>query len=113
VLEDNVIIAMNAADALRALGAEEVVVAGSNGEALRLLDAHPVRVAVLDVDLGGQTSAATAIALKERGIPFLLATGYDPEEAAREAGLSPSQVLTKPYSTDGIAAALAQVLGGA
>lgn len=109
VVEDNVIIAMNAADALRGLGADEVLIAGSNREALRLLDAHPVALAILDVDLGGQTSAPTAARLRERGVPFLLATGYDPDRAARDAGIAPSQVLTKPYSNDGIADVLTRI----
>ena len=38
VVEDNLIIAMNAADALRGLGADNVLIAGTTQEALRLLD---------------------------------------------------------------------------
>lgn len=103
VVEDNLIIAMNAADALRGLGAQEVLTAGSTAEALKLIDQHAISLAILDVDLGGQTSAPVAERLKDIGVPYLLATGYDADQAAKEGGVPPSHVLTKPYSNEGIA----------
>jgi two-component sensor histidine kinase/CheY-like chemotaxis protein len=113
VVEDNLIIAMNAADALRGLGAEEVLIAGTIAEALAHIEARPIALAVLDVDLGGQTSAAVAERLKERAVPFLLATGYDAEQVARESGIPASHVLSKPYSNEGIAEILGRIAGAA
>ncbi len=112
VVEDNLIIAMNAADTLRGLGAENVLIAGSSQEALRLIEAQPVDLAILDVDLGGQTSAAVAQRLRELDVPYLLATGYDAEQAASESGIPPTLVLSKPYSNEGIAEMLARMQGG-
>jgi CheY-like chemotaxis protein len=109
VVEDNLIIAMNAADALRGLGAEEVLIAGTVPEALAHIDAHPIAMAILDVDLGGQTSDTVAERLKERAIPFLLATGYDAQEAVGESGIPVSHVLSKPYSNEGIAEILGRI----
>ena len=109
VVEDNLIIAMNAADALRGLGASDVLIAGTVSEALAHIDAHSVTLAILDVDLGGQTSAAVAERLRERAVPYLLATGYDAEQVARESDIPPSHVLSKPYSNEGIAEILTRI----
>ncbi|WP_176559245.1 GAF domain-containing protein [Rubellimicrobium roseum] len=109
VVEDNLIIAMNAADALRGLGADHVLTAGTPSEALRLLDEHPVNLAILDVDLGGLTSAPVAERLKELGVPYLLATGYDADLAAKEGDVPVAHVLGKPYSNEGIAEILGRV----
>ncbi|TNC59369.1 GAF domain-containing protein [Rubellimicrobium roseum] len=112
VVEDNLIIAMNAADALRGLGAQEVLTAGSPAEALKIIDRHVISLAILDVDLGGQTSAPVAERLKEVGVPYLLATGYDAEQAAREASVPVAHVLSKPYSNDGIGDILSRMRDG-
>lgn len=109
VVEDNLIIAMNAADALRGLGADDVIIAGTVPEALARIEAHSVALAILDVDLGGQTSAGVAERLKERGIPYLLATGYDAEQVAKESSIPASHVLSKPYSNEGIAEILGRM----
>jgi hypothetical protein len=46
--------------------------------ASRLLNAAlVVDGAILDINLGGETSFPVADVLRERGIPFVLATGYD------------------------------------
>ncbi|HVG48090.1 MAG TPA: GAF domain-containing protein [Rubellimicrobium sp.] len=109
VVEDNLIIAMNAADALRGLGADDVLIAGTVSEALAHIDVHPIALAILDVDLGGQTSTGVAERLKERAVPFLLATGYDAEQVAMESGIPASLVLSKPYSNEGIAEILSRI----
>jgi DNA-binding response OmpR family regulator len=54
----------------------EVLTASCVSEALRQLEAAPVDVAVLDVNLGrGETCKAVAEELQRQGIPFLLHTG--------------------------------------
>jgi CheY-like chemotaxis protein len=109
VVEDNLIIAMNAADALRGLGADDVLIAGTVSEALAHIEVHPIALAILDVDLGGQTSIGVAERLKERDVPFLMATGYDAEQVAMESGIPASHVLSKPYSNEGIAEILSRI----
>lgn len=109
VVEDNLIIAMNAADALRGLGADDVLIAGTVPEALSHIEQNAVALAILDVDLGGQTSAGVAERLRERGVPYLLATGYDADQVARESGVPASHVLSKPYSNEGIAEILGRL----
>ncbi|WP_210526669.1 HWE histidine kinase domain-containing protein [Rubellimicrobium arenae] len=108
VVEDNFLIAMNAADALRSLGADDVLIAGTTREALRMIDAQPISLAILDVDLGGETSAAVADRLRADGVPYLLATGYDQVRSADDSFRN-AHVLVKPYSNKGIAEALGHV----
>lgn len=52
--------------------------------------------AVLDINLGGEMSYAVADCLAERGIPFLLATGYD--DWALPPRLAGVPRLAKPFS---------------
>jgi hypothetical protein len=57
--------------------------------ALDLLERDRVDFAILDVNLGRKRSAPVAEALRVRGVPFALATGYEgrklPEKAFRDA----------------------------
>ena len=64
-------------------------------------------VAVLDLNLAGETSTPVADVLAKRGVPFVVATGYGAE------GLPPSHahvpVLAKPYDPDDLTAALGRL----
>jgi two-component SAPR family response regulator len=52
-------------------------------EALSIIEHHPIDMALLDFNLGGETSLPIAHALRLRGIPFTFLTGYNflPDEA--------------------------------
>ena len=104
VVEDNLIAAMNASDVLRRLGADDVLIASSRTEALALIEANDFALAVLDVNLGGESSEGVAEALRTRRVPFLLATGYD--DVGRKGAYADAPLLTKPFSNDGVTAAL-------
>ena len=54
----------------------DVEVAGTLADAGRLLDVDSFDVAVLDVNLSGETSFAIADRLLDLGLPFVFATGY-------------------------------------
>ena len=109
LVEDNMIIAMDGEDALRDLGAE-VVTAASVGRAREALALGRVDFAVLDFNLGKETSLPIADLLAERGVPFLFATGYgdglDLPERFAEVTL-----LKKPYSGAALAQAIAPMMG--
>jgi CheY-like chemotaxis protein len=106
VVEDNMIIAMEAEELLRELGFAECHVCGSVRGALQLIADHPIGFALLDIDLGEETSEPIAAALQASGTPFLFASGYDdfPELAG---ALTTVPVVTKPYTGGDIAAAMA------
>ncbi|MFD2856603.1 hypothetical protein ACFSZS_20110 [Seohaeicola zhoushanensis] len=101
ILEDNMIIALDVKDILAELGAGTVHVARRVSEALRILDETHVTFALLDADLGIETSQRVAWACVERGIPVVLATGYG-DDAAVMASFPKIPVLDKPYSTAGL-----------
>ncbi len=109
IVEDNIIIAMEAEDFLRELGPARCHLTGSVASALKTIADHDIAFALLDVDLGRETSEAVAVALRERGTPFIFATGYG--EAPAFAG-APGEVplVTKPFTRQEIAAAIASAL---
>jgi CheY-like chemotaxis protein len=109
LVEDSLIIALDGEDVLRSLGAEEVKLASSVRGALKLLADFPVDLAVLDYNLGAENSESIAEALKNRGIPFLFATGYGSGlDAAR---FSKVPIVTKPYGRGEIATAVRELDG--
>src|ERR671910_940460 len=72
------------ARALQKLGAEVVGPVPTRDKALALVEAGRVDAAVLDINLRGQTVFPVADALRERGVPFVFATGYDPSTVPAE-----------------------------
>ncbi len=108
LVEDNMIIAMDGEDALRDLGAE-VLTAASVARARETIAAEAVDLAVLDFNLGAESSLPVADLLAERGIPFLFATGYGDglDLPARFSGVT---LVKKPYSGEALAQALAPVV---
>ena len=96
VVEDSMIIALDIEENLRRLGVSEVRVESGVDGALRAVDEMPPDFAIIDFNLGKESSAPVAEALRERGVPFLLATGY--AELAKDLeALGAIGVLHKPY----------------
>ncbi|EYD73059.1 HWE histidine kinase domain-containing protein [Limimaricola hongkongensis] len=112
VVEDNMIIAMDAADILSELGCDDVVTASGVGEALRLIETGSFDLALLDVNLGHETSVPVAEALRARGVPFLLATGYGATDDIA-AAYPKAPALKKPYTKGSMRAGFAALLNGA
>jgi CheY-like chemotaxis protein len=79
VVEDEYLIAIDLASALEDAGAEVVGPTGTVAGALELLEKHGGHLdgAVLDVNVGDERVYPVADALAARGVPFVLATGYD------------------------------------
>ena len=102
------IIAMDGEDALRDLGAD-VVTAASVGRAREAIDLHAIDFAVLDFNLGNETSLPIADMLAENGVRFLFATGYGDglDLPERFSGVT---LLKKPYSGVTLAQAIAPII---
>lgn len=111
VVEDNMIIAMDAADILTDMGAVFVHTANGVAEALKVLDNHDVCLALIDVNLGGELSLPVAQECARRGIPTVLATGYGAAQDVIDS-YPPIPILQKPYSTEQLREAMLSVLGG-
>ncbi len=106
VVEDNLIIAMDAEEISLQLGAQQVSLASSVNEAERLMSEHTFNFAILDVNLGSQTSEPIAENLQKAGIPFAFATGYG-EGTSFSAKFPDIVFIQKPYSKESIQRALA------
>src|SRR3954451_8078467 len=76
VVEDEYFLADDMTQALRKLGADVVGPAPSRDAALALLEAEPVDVAVLDINLQGEAVFPVAEALRALEVPFVFATVY-------------------------------------
>ena len=109
LVEDNMIIALDAEMMLSELGAETVHVASNVAEALRIIDQHDPAYAILDVNLGAETSEAVAERLSADGVPFVFATGYG--EVDKLTGRHAAPVLRKPYEADALRHAFSGAVG--
>ncbi|RFC69064.1 MULTISPECIES: HWE histidine kinase domain-containing protein [Mesorhizobium] len=109
VVEDQMLIAMDLEAILEDAGAKEVIVASSTAEALSLLEERQPTVAILDLNLGHETSLPVADALSERGIPFAFATGYG-DAAGHTERFADVPVVRKPYDSESIMNAVAVAL---
>ncbi|RVT97875.1 GAF domain-containing protein [Rhodovarius crocodyli] len=108
VVEDNVIIAMDSEMTLRSMGCEGVVLASSVRRSLEVIAKGDIGFAVLDVNLGQETSFPVADALAERGIPFIFLSGYADSISFPEAHKKRPQV-RKPFDAAALSKALASV----
>lgn len=112
VAEDEYMVAWHMGEVLRAEGATVIGPVATVEDALRAVEDSPrLDGAVLDVNLGGVMAYAVADALRARGIPFVLATGYDasvipePYRSARCAQKPVDMAMVVRALRDGAAAA--------
>ena len=91
------IIALDAEDILRDAGAETVSVCSSVREARQAMASTEFRIALLDVNLGNETSEPVAHDLKDNGTPFIFATGYG-DSSVLSSKFPSVPVLKKPYN---------------
>ena len=109
LVEDSLIIALDAEDILRQLGARDVVSDGTVRGAIEAIDAEHPDLAVLDINLGHDDSFPIADRLDEAGVPFLFATGYGQQASIPDRHRARS-VLQKPYTMHSMAAALSRLV---
>ena len=108
LVEDNMLIALEAEEMLRALGATEVEAASTLAAAQALLARGSFDFAMLDINLGQSTTFDLASRLDEAQIPYVFASGYG-EEVALQARSPASVVLQKPYQREHLRNAVNQV----
>ncbi|MGF7155333.1 HWE histidine kinase domain-containing protein [Novosphingobium gossypii] len=109
IVEDNVIIAMEAEDVLRSFGFTDCRIAGSVNAAMGIIEGADVSFAMLDVNLGKDTSEDVARRLQARGIPFIFASGYG-ERALQTGEFKGVPVVTKPYGEREVRSAIGRVV---
>jgi CheY-like chemotaxis protein len=76
ILEDNLIIAMEAEEILHLVGIGQVEIASNLEQAVNAIHSESYDFAMLDVNLGESTSFGFARLLVERGIAFGFVSGY-------------------------------------
>ncbi|MBX7497054.1 GAF domain-containing protein [Qipengyuania sp. 6B39] len=96
LVEDSMIIALDTEDCLRDLGVGKISVESSVATALDSIRKEAPDLAILDYNLGKESSERVAQELASLGVPFWLATGYG-EMKDRLEELGASGLLTKPY----------------
>lgn len=110
LVEDNMLIALDTEDALLGAGVGAVVIAATSDAALAQLKRARPDFAVLDFNLGAETSEGVAQALSAAGVPFCYATGYG--EAIIELAMQPPcGILRKPFSPADIVTMLDRAAG--
>ena len=108
VVEDNSIVGLDLQLTLEAFGHRVLGPASSNEEVLAMLAQERPDVAVVDLHLTDGLATPVTEALSARGIPFMLLTGSDEDDAALP-GSAPQ--LDKPYALDALERAVRQLLG--
>ena len=105
VVEDNALIALDVSRQLTDAGFQVVGPATSVTKALKLIADQGCDIAVLDVNLGDkETSEPIAHALRARGTPFIVLSGYMREQ--HPPGLQGAPVLSKPAEPGELVATL-------
>jgi light-regulated signal transduction histidine kinase (bacteriophytochrome) len=109
LVEDSLIIALDAEDIVGRLGAEDIETVATVEGALDSIDVRRPSVAMLDINLGDRSSYPIADRLLELGVPFLFATGYGEQANLPEAHRGRT-VLQKPYTLENVARAMDALL---
>ena len=110
LVEDSLIIALDAEDILYRLGAESVVTAATIEAALDAIENARPDLALLDINLGDRNSFPIAHRLNDLGIPLFFATGYG-EQAQLPMEHRSRIVVQKPYTLEIVARAVHELIG--
>lgn len=105
VVEDSIITAMDLDRLLKRLGHDVCGPTGRVEQAMALIQAQEIDVAILDINLGNVDSFTIADTLTESGIPFFFLSGYDPQSVLPRR-FAEVPCLGKPFDEAQISAAL-------
>ena len=108
IVEDEPLIAMMLEDFLLSLGYEVRATCESVGEALQAVATADFDLAILDVNLKGESVWPVAAELRDRGIPFIIASGGHVDPPPAEFASVP--MIDKPYTIDRVTPALEAAL---
>ena len=98
IVEDEPLIAMMLEDFILSLGHEVSGNCDSVGTALKEIAQSDFDLAILDVNLKGENVWPVATALREKGTPFVLASGGHVDPPPAEFKNAP--MIEKPYTID-------------
>ncbi|MDB5364126.1 MAG: hypothetical protein JWM77_53 [Rhodospirillales bacterium] len=110
VVEDQQLIALEIASMLEELGHAVVGPFGSLEAADRAVRGGGFELAVLDINLEGAFIFPLVDTLRQRGVPYVLSSGYDDMSRFPEH-LRHAPRIEKPYGLDTLAAAMDRAAG--
>ncbi|WP_105382293.1 HWE histidine kinase domain-containing protein [Neorhizobium alkalisoli] len=108
LVEDQMLIAADVEAMLADYGIAKVTTTPSAADAFRKLKDFTPDVAILDVNLGSDTSLPIAEELMRRDVPFIFATGYSDRSIIPSSFSAP--VVRKPYEAAALIGAVTKVL---
>ena len=106
VVEDEIMIRLLLEDMLGELGYTIAAAVGRIDDAVKVAKTGEFDVAILDVNLNGQTVSPVAEVLEARGVPFIFATGYG--ERGLPERFSNRPTLQKPFQQENLGRMLSQ-----
>jgi CheY-like chemotaxis protein len=108
VIEDEIFICLLLQEMLKKMGCLVVGLANRSEKAVKMISETEFDVAIVDLNLNGESSYPAADMLIARQIPFVFSTGYGPQ------GLAPAyrhiRLIQKPFGERDLAEALLDVL---
>jgi DNA-binding response OmpR family regulator len=110
LVEDETLVAMLVETALEEENCSIVGPYGNVGAALEAARSEDFDLAVLDVNLAGELVFPVAEVLAQRGVPFLLLSGYG--EAALPADRKHWPICAKPFSMSELVSVLERLVAG-
>lgn len=108
IVEDEALIAMLFEDILEDTACEIVGPAMNVRQAMELAGAAEIDVAVLDVNLNGESSFPVAALLQSRGVPLVFSSGYGSQGLPPEWQDRPT--LPKPFTSEEVVDTLARLM---
>jgi CheY-like chemotaxis protein len=105
VVEDEILIALNAQDMLMDAGADVVIATRASEAADHLSGSHLFDGAIIDLNLGDGCDSSLATIAVGRGIPLVFATGYS-GVSDLPAAFADIPIVPKPYTGDMLVSAL-------
>ncbi len=99
IVEDEALIAMDIEMMIEDLGHRVSATANSVASALEAIDNHTPSLAVVDLNLGGESSEPVITALGAKGVPIIVASGYS-DFVTPEGIEAPVTKLMKPVSRE-------------
>lgn len=109
IVEDEALIALMLEDILVEMGATIAGSAATISKGMDLAHSTEFDIAILDVNVRGESILPVAEILRGRGVPTIFATGYGNGIADITKG---APVIGKPYSPEKLMAALSDALDG-
>ena len=108
IVDDEPLVALGMEDMLREADFEIAGCVGSLEKALAALDALDFDVVLLDVNLRGRSTEPVAAALRRRGTPFVVVSGYGRAHLSEPFGGAP--LLSKPFQSDALIRTIRKIL---